>query len=147
MGTPLVELQVNKEWCKVSDAAVRFTVASTYQRSSWDWIAIYKVILELVFCTKPLNNFLQFDAPVSVFKCHLLLLHRLGSDITKITRHTYGPRESMRHRCVRYWNSHIYFCTSAESRVNFLPFLSPPGDIFRGGFAKRWLWIHAGLLQ
>ncbi|XP_044031092.1 inositol polyphosphate 5-phosphatase K isoform X2 [Siniperca chuatsi] len=40
---PLVELQVNKEWYKVSDATVRFTVASTYQRSSWDWVAIYKV--------------------------------------------------------------------------------------------------------
>ncbi|XP_034752557.1 inositol polyphosphate 5-phosphatase K isoform X1 [Etheostoma cragini] len=40
---PLAELQVNKEWCKVSDATVRFTVASTYQRSSWDWVAIYKV--------------------------------------------------------------------------------------------------------
>ncbi|MEQ2245473.1 hypothetical protein ILYODFUR_028441, partial [Ilyodon furcidens] len=40
---PLVELQVNKEWCKASDATVRFTVASTYQRSSWDWVAIYKV--------------------------------------------------------------------------------------------------------
>ncbi|XP_042365297.1 inositol polyphosphate 5-phosphatase K [Plectropomus leopardus] len=40
---PLVELQVNNEWCKVSDATVRFTVASTYQRSSWDWVAIYKV--------------------------------------------------------------------------------------------------------
>ncbi|KAM3874305.1 inositol polyphosphate 5-phosphatase K [Diretmus argenteus] len=40
---PLVELQANKEWCKVSDATVRFTVASTYQRSSWDWVAIYKV--------------------------------------------------------------------------------------------------------
>ncbi|XP_068608647.1 phosphatidylinositol 4,5-bisphosphate 5-phosphatase A [Brachionichthys hirsutus] len=43
MDVPLVELQVNKEWSKVSDATVRFTVASTYQRSSWDWIAIYKV--------------------------------------------------------------------------------------------------------
>ncbi|KAM4532830.1 inositol polyphosphate 5-phosphatase K [Fundulus diaphanus] len=40
---PLVELQVNKEWCNASDATVRFTVASTYQRSSWDWVAIYKV--------------------------------------------------------------------------------------------------------
>ncbi|XP_029300818.1 inositol polyphosphate 5-phosphatase K [Cottoperca gobio] len=40
---PLVELQVSKEWCKVSEATVRFTVASTYQRSSWDWVAIYKV--------------------------------------------------------------------------------------------------------
>lgn len=44
MDTPLVELQVNKEWYKVTDATVRFTVASTYPRSSWDWIAIYKVI-------------------------------------------------------------------------------------------------------
>ncbi|TNM91912.1 hypothetical protein fugu_018924 [Takifugu bimaculatus] len=43
VDTPLVELQVNKEWYKVSDATVRFTVASTYQRSSWDWVAIYKV--------------------------------------------------------------------------------------------------------
>ncbi|XP_047424877.1 inositol polyphosphate 5-phosphatase K [Mugil cephalus] len=40
---PLVELHTSKEWCKVSDATVRFTVASTYQRSSWDWVAIYKV--------------------------------------------------------------------------------------------------------
>ncbi|XP_029024782.1 phosphatidylinositol 4,5-bisphosphate 5-phosphatase A [Betta splendens] len=40
---PLVELQANKEWCKASDATVRFTVASAYQRSSWDWVAIYKV--------------------------------------------------------------------------------------------------------
>uniref|UniRef100_A0A3Q1FNZ7 Phosphatidylinositol 4,5-bisphosphate 5-phosphatase A n=1 Tax=Acanthochromis polyacanthus TaxID=80966 RepID=A0A3Q1FNZ7_9TELE len=40
---PLVELQVNKEWSKLSDATVRFTVAATYQRSSWDWVAIYKV--------------------------------------------------------------------------------------------------------
>uniref|UniRef100_A0A8C4FFV8 Phosphatidylinositol 4,5-bisphosphate 5-phosphatase A n=1 Tax=Dicentrarchus labrax TaxID=13489 RepID=A0A8C4FFV8_DICLA len=40
---PLVVLQVNKEWCKVSDATVRLAFASTYQRSSWDWVAIYKV--------------------------------------------------------------------------------------------------------
>lgn len=46
MGTPLVELQVNKEWYKVPDATVRFTLASTYPRSSWDWVAIYKVILQ-----------------------------------------------------------------------------------------------------
>nr|XP_046231997.1 inositol polyphosphate 5-phosphatase K [Scatophagus argus] len=43
VDTPLVELEVHKEWCKVSDATVRFTVAATYQRSSWDWVAIYKV--------------------------------------------------------------------------------------------------------
>ncbi|XP_056146940.1 phosphatidylinositol 4,5-bisphosphate 5-phosphatase A [Lampris incognitus] len=39
---PLVELQASKEWSKMSDATVRFTVASTYQRSSLDWVAIYK---------------------------------------------------------------------------------------------------------
>nr|XP_057912957.1 inositol polyphosphate 5-phosphatase K [Doryrhamphus excisus] len=38
----LVEMQVNKEWCKVSDATVRLTFASNYHRSSWDWVAIYK---------------------------------------------------------------------------------------------------------
>lgn len=43
VDVPLVELQVNKEWNKVSDATVRVTVASSYQRSSWDWVAIYKV--------------------------------------------------------------------------------------------------------
>ncbi|XP_037547958.1 phosphatidylinositol 4,5-bisphosphate 5-phosphatase A [Nematolebias whitei] len=43
VAVPLVELQTVKEWCKASDATVRFTVASTYQRSSWDWVAIYKV--------------------------------------------------------------------------------------------------------
>ncbi|XP_033832085.1 phosphatidylinositol 4,5-bisphosphate 5-phosphatase A [Periophthalmus magnuspinnatus] len=40
---PLVELQVSKEWNKVSDATVKVNVASSYQRSSWDWVAIYKV--------------------------------------------------------------------------------------------------------
>ncbi|XP_070707088.1 phosphatidylinositol 4,5-bisphosphate 5-phosphatase A [Pempheris klunzingeri] len=43
VDVPLVELQVNTEWTKASDCVVRFTVASTYQRSSWDWVAIYKV--------------------------------------------------------------------------------------------------------
>ncbi|XP_061655332.1 inositol polyphosphate 5-phosphatase K [Phyllopteryx taeniolatus] len=40
---PLVELQANKEWFKVSDATVKFTFSSNYHRSSWDWVAIYKV--------------------------------------------------------------------------------------------------------
>ncbi|XP_037122462.1 inositol polyphosphate 5-phosphatase K [Syngnathus acus] len=40
---PLVEMQANKEWFKVSDATVKFTFASNYHRSSWDWVAIYKV--------------------------------------------------------------------------------------------------------
>jgi len=53
---PLVELQVDKEWCKVSDATVRFTVALTYQRSSWDWVAIYKVILSLIVVAQKLRK-------------------------------------------------------------------------------------------
>ncbi|XP_041754087.1 phosphatidylinositol 4,5-bisphosphate 5-phosphatase A isoform X2 [Coregonus clupeaformis] len=40
---PLVTLEYEKEWTKVSDATVRFTVRSNFQRSSWDWVAIYKV--------------------------------------------------------------------------------------------------------
>uniref|UniRef100_A0A4W5P786 Phosphatidylinositol 4,5-bisphosphate 5-phosphatase A n=1 Tax=Hucho hucho TaxID=62062 RepID=A0A4W5P786_9TELE len=40
---PLVMLEYEKEWTKVSDATVRFTVRSNFQRSSWDWVAIYKV--------------------------------------------------------------------------------------------------------
>ncbi|XP_029625427.1 inositol polyphosphate 5-phosphatase K [Salmo trutta] len=40
---PLVTLEYEKEWTKVSDATVRFTVRSSFQRSSWDWVAIYKV--------------------------------------------------------------------------------------------------------
>ncbi|CAL8277702.1 unnamed protein product [Merluccius merluccius] len=43
VNIPLVELQVEKEWSKVSDATVRFTVSSSYQRSSWDWVALYRV--------------------------------------------------------------------------------------------------------
>ncbi|XP_061782750.1 inositol polyphosphate 5-phosphatase K isoform X2 [Nerophis lumbriciformis] len=39
----LVELQANKEWCQVSDATIKLTFASNYHRSSWDWVAIYKV--------------------------------------------------------------------------------------------------------
>ncbi|CAL9683465.1 unnamed protein product [Knipowitschia caucasica] len=40
---PLVELHVHSVWTQVSDSTVRLTVASSYQRSSWDWVAIYKV--------------------------------------------------------------------------------------------------------
>ncbi|KAM6986885.1 phosphatidylinositol 4,5-bisphosphate 5-phosphatase A [Aplochiton taeniatus] len=40
---PLVTLEAEKEWTKLSDATVRFTVAPAYQRSSWDWVAIYRV--------------------------------------------------------------------------------------------------------
>lgn len=85
---PLVELQVNKEWCKVSDATVRFTVACTYQRSSWDWVAIYKVKSRVLTFLNDLKMNL-FLAVISLF------LHRLDSDITKTTRRTCGPRGSM----------------------------------------------------
>ncbi|XP_046901202.1 inositol polyphosphate 5-phosphatase K [Hypomesus transpacificus] len=41
---PLVAFEkVDREWTNASEAIVRFTVASTYQRSSWDWVAIYKL--------------------------------------------------------------------------------------------------------
>lgn len=60
VDTPLVELQVQREWCKVSDATVKFTVVSNYQRSSWDWVAIYKVYC--ISCTSSLNVPSQFDA-------------------------------------------------------------------------------------
>ncbi|KAM9456041.1 inositol polyphosphate 5-phosphatase K isoform 1-T2 [Clarias gariepinus] len=43
LDLPLVELEVEKEWTKVSDATARFTTASGFQRSSWDWVGLYKV--------------------------------------------------------------------------------------------------------
>lgn len=133
---PLVELHVNKEWCKVSDATVRFTVASTYQRSSWDWVAIYKVILS--YYSKAQDKILQC---VVQRPCVMpfVILHRLDSGITKITRRTYGPKENMQHRWVKYSNSHICFETKDEFKVHFFPFFFGPfpGDIYRGGFTKR----------
>lgn len=43
LDMPLVKLEVEKEWTKVSDATARFTAASGFQRSSWDWVGLYKV--------------------------------------------------------------------------------------------------------
>lgn len=43
LDIPLVELEVEKEWTKVSDATAKFTIASGFQRSSWDWVGLYKV--------------------------------------------------------------------------------------------------------
>uniref|UniRef100_A0A672ZBI2 Inositol polyphosphate-5-phosphatase Ja n=1 Tax=Sphaeramia orbicularis TaxID=375764 RepID=A0A672ZBI2_9TELE len=75
---PLVELQVNKEWTKVSDASVRFNVASTYQRSSWDWVAIYKVTFSeedlprddceyiLGYYSNNMNSIVGLSAPIQV---------------------------------------------------------------------------------
>lgn len=71
-----MELQVNKEWCKVSDATVRFTVASTYQRSSWDWVAIYKVAVKVTpskfwqFCLATVNIQLHFSSEQVGFRHH-----------------------------------------------------------------------------
>ncbi|KAI5622596.1 inositol polyphosphate 5-phosphatase K isoform X2 [Silurus asotus] len=43
LDLPLVKLEVEKEWTKVSDATTKFTTASGFQRSSWDWVGLYKV--------------------------------------------------------------------------------------------------------
>ncbi|KAG9263350.1 inositol polyphosphate 5-phosphatase K [Astyanax mexicanus] len=43
VNLPLVHLEVEKEWTKVSDATARFTIISGFQRSSWDWVGLYKV--------------------------------------------------------------------------------------------------------
>ncbi|KAI4875204.1 hypothetical protein NFI96_010675 [Prochilodus magdalenae] len=43
VDVPLVQLEVEKEWTKVSDATARFIITSGFQRSSWDWVGLYKV--------------------------------------------------------------------------------------------------------
>ncbi|KAJ6656579.1 hypothetical protein lerEdw1_003466 [Lerista edwardsae] len=40
---PLVELQVADEWAKAEQAIVRYKISTAYHRSSWDWIALYRV--------------------------------------------------------------------------------------------------------
>ncbi|XP_053135864.1 phosphatidylinositol 4,5-bisphosphate 5-phosphatase A isoform X2 [Hemicordylus capensis] len=40
---PLVELQVADEWTKIEQAVVRYKISVSYHRSSWDWIALYRV--------------------------------------------------------------------------------------------------------
>ncbi|XP_041083384.1 inositol polyphosphate 5-phosphatase K-like [Polyodon spathula] len=40
---PLVQFFVEDEWTKVSDAVVKFRMAASFPRSSWDWIGLYKV--------------------------------------------------------------------------------------------------------
>lgn len=42
VNVPLVTLEVEKEWTKFSDA-IKLTVAHGFQRSSWDWVGLYKV--------------------------------------------------------------------------------------------------------
>ncbi|XP_016374220.1 phosphatidylinositol 4,5-bisphosphate 5-phosphatase A-like [Sinocyclocheilus rhinocerous] len=43
VNLPLVTLEVEKEWTKFSDATAKLTVAHGFQRSSWDWVGLYKV--------------------------------------------------------------------------------------------------------
>ncbi|XP_078083804.1 phosphatidylinositol 4,5-bisphosphate 5-phosphatase A [Mustelus asterias] len=43
MQTPLIQLQVDDEWCKPSDAVVRYRMASSFAKSSWDWLGLYRV--------------------------------------------------------------------------------------------------------
>ncbi|XP_077164423.1 phosphatidylinositol 4,5-bisphosphate 5-phosphatase A isoform X2 [Paroedura picta] len=40
---PLVELQVSDEWTRLDQAVVWYKTSSSYHRSSWDWIALYRV--------------------------------------------------------------------------------------------------------
>lgn len=40
---PLVTLIVEDEWNSIADATAKFKVAPNFARSSWDWIALYKV--------------------------------------------------------------------------------------------------------
>jgi len=44
VNQPLVTLEVEKEWTKFSDATAKLTMAHGFQRSSWDWVGLYKVI-------------------------------------------------------------------------------------------------------
>ncbi|XP_043924403.1 phosphatidylinositol 4,5-bisphosphate 5-phosphatase A [Protopterus annectens] len=43
VSSPLVHLEVEDEWHNPSEAVVKFKVAPTFSRSSWDWIGLYKV--------------------------------------------------------------------------------------------------------
>ncbi|XP_051540089.1 inositol polyphosphate 5-phosphatase K-like [Myxocyprinus asiaticus] len=43
VNLPLVTLEVEKEWTKFSDATANLTMATGFQRSSWDWVGLYKV--------------------------------------------------------------------------------------------------------
>ncbi|XP_072342294.1 phosphatidylinositol 4,5-bisphosphate 5-phosphatase A [Scyliorhinus torazame] len=43
MQNPLIQLQVEDEWNKPSDAVVRYRVASSFAKSSWDWLGLYRV--------------------------------------------------------------------------------------------------------
>lgn len=52
VNLPLVTLEVEKEWTKFSDATAKLTMAHGFQRSSWDWVGLYKVNHEWHFQIK-----------------------------------------------------------------------------------------------
>ncbi|XP_072103729.1 inositol polyphosphate 5-phosphatase K isoform X1 [Mobula birostris] len=43
LQAPLIQLQVEDEWNKASDAVVRYRMADSFAKSSWDWLGLYKV--------------------------------------------------------------------------------------------------------
>ncbi|XP_059843976.1 phosphatidylinositol 4,5-bisphosphate 5-phosphatase A isoform X2 [Hypanus sabinus] len=43
LQAPLIQLQVEDEWNKASDAVVRYRMADSFPKSSWDWLGLYKV--------------------------------------------------------------------------------------------------------
>ncbi|XP_068617122.1 phosphatidylinositol 4,5-bisphosphate 5-phosphatase A [Brachionichthys hirsutus] len=43
VDVPLVTLIVEDEWNSIADATTKFKLAPSFSRSSWDWIALYKV--------------------------------------------------------------------------------------------------------
>ncbi|XP_032899584.1 phosphatidylinositol 4,5-bisphosphate 5-phosphatase A isoform X1 [Amblyraja radiata] len=43
LQTPLIQLQVEDEWNKPSDAVVRYRMANSFAKSSWDWLGLYRV--------------------------------------------------------------------------------------------------------
>uniref|UniRef100_UPI00398E4279 phosphatidylinositol 4,5-bisphosphate 5-phosphatase A n=1 Tax=Pristiophorus japonicus TaxID=55135 RepID=UPI00398E4279 len=43
LQAPLIQLQVEDEWNKPSDAVVRYRMAGSFTKSSWDWLGLYRV--------------------------------------------------------------------------------------------------------
>lgn len=147
---PMVELQFNKEWFKVSDATVRFTLASTYQRSSWDWVAIYKVILtSLQSNLTPTKKIICFRFYLIDSHCQYVTVMAFFSICTgwiQTSQRLPGLRVGQGRACntgvchilKTHQCSVNVFCTTAELAADiFLSFPLTPGDIFRGGFAER----------
>lgn len=58
-------LEVEKEWTKFSDATAKLTMAHGFQRSSWDWVGLYKVKHEWHIQIK--QNLIQLGTFHSIF--------------------------------------------------------------------------------